>query len=170
MRFFGVIAVALFFASSQTQGQTPSPVPAAPPWAAQAEDGNWSTPSKNVAGTRFSGLDQINTGNVANLKVAATFSLGVNRGQEGVPLVAGDTLYVIAPYPNILYALDLKQPGFPLKWRYEPQPDSSAQGVACCYTVHRDGAGLPLPCRPIGDRHANSACNASGGTDRPGSL
>ena len=96
-------------------------------------------PAKNYAATRFSGLDEINTGNVKNLKVAWTFSTGVNRGQEAAPIVVGDTMYVVTPYPNILYALDLKNPGA-TRWKYEPDPASAAQGVACCDVVNRGAA------------------------------
>jgi PQQ-dependent dehydrogenase (methanol/ethanol family) len=96
-------------------------------------------PAKNYASTRYSGLDQINTGNVSNLKSAWTFSTGVNRGQEAAPLVVGSTMYVVTPYPNILYALDLNNPGA-TKWKYEPQPASAAQGVACCDVVNRGAA------------------------------
>jgi PQQ-dependent dehydrogenase (methanol/ethanol family) len=94
-------------------------------------------PAKNYASTRFSGLSEINTENVKNLKVAWTFSTGVNRGQEAAPIVVGNTMYVVTPYPNILYALDLTKPGAPLKWKYEPKPVASAQGVACCDLVNR---------------------------------
>ncbi len=46
-------------------------------------------------------------------------------------------MYVLSPYPNILYALDLTQPGAPLKWQYNPKPAAAAQGVACCDVVNR---------------------------------
>lgn len=105
----------------------------------EPEDGQWLMAGKNYANTRFSGLDQINASNVGNLKVAWTFSTGVNRGQESAPLVVGDTMYVVTPFPNILYALDLKNNGA-AKWKYEPQPDASAQGVACCDVVNRGAA------------------------------
>ncbi|HEX8500367.1 MAG TPA: methanol/ethanol family PQQ-dependent dehydrogenase [Pyrinomonadaceae bacterium] len=107
--------------------------------AAEAEDGQWLMPAKNYASTRFSGLDQINADNVKALKVAWTFSTGVNRGHEAAPLVVGDTMYVVTPYPNILYALDLKNPGA-AKWKYEPDPAAAAQGVACCDLVNRGAA------------------------------
>jgi lanthanide-dependent methanol dehydrogenase len=116
-----------------------SPRPAAAQPATQpgaAEDGQWTMPAKDFASTRYSGLDQINTDNVKDLRVAWTFSTGVNRGQEAAPLVVGDTMYVVTPYPNILYALDLKNPGS-VKWKYEPKPSSAAQGVACCDYVNR---------------------------------
>jgi lanthanide-dependent methanol dehydrogenase len=61
----------------------------------------------------------------------------VNRGQESAPIVVGDTLYIVTPYPNILYALDLKAPGGALKWQYQPNPAASSQGSACCDVVNR---------------------------------
>jgi alcohol dehydrogenase (cytochrome c) len=112
-------------------------LPTPPAAAAPAEDGQWTSPAKNAANTRFSGLDEINTGNVGRLQVAFSFSMGVDRGQESAPLVVDDTLYVVSPFPNYLYALDLTRPGAPLKWKYDPKPDGSAQGVACCDVVNR---------------------------------
>ena len=100
----------------------------------------WVIPAKNYASTRYSELSQINTGNVAALKLAWTFSTGVTRGHEAAPLVVGSTMYVVTPFPNILYALDLSQPGAPLKWKYEPHPAAAAQGVACCDVVNRGAA------------------------------
>src|SRR5215211_862379 len=110
-----------------------------PPFVPTEEDGQWTMPAKNYASTRFSGLEEINAGNVKNLKVAWTFSTGVNRGQEAAPLVVGTTMYVVTPYPNILYALDLNKPG-ETKWKYEPKPAAAAQGVACCDYVNRGAA------------------------------
>ena len=100
------------------------------------EDGQWTMPAKNFANTRYSGLDQIKIDNAKNLRVAWTFSTGVNKGQEAAPLVVGDTMYVVTPYPNILYALDLNRNGAP-KWKFEPEPASAAQRVACCDVVNR---------------------------------
>lgn len=100
------------------------------------EDGQWLAPAKNPANTRYSGLDQIKTDNVKDLRVAWTFSTGVNRGQEAAPIIAGKTMYVVTPYPNILYAIDLEKGGT-LKWSYLPEPSSASQGVACCDVVNR---------------------------------
>ena len=58
---------------------------------------------------------EINAGNVKNLKLAWTFSTGVLRGQEAAPLVVGNTMYVVTPFPNIVYALDLTKPGAPIE-------------------------------------------------------
>lgn len=105
-----------------------------------ADDGQWTMPSKDHAGTRFSALDQINAGNVGNLQLAWSFSTGMTHGHEGAPLVVGDTMYVVTPYPNHLYAIDLTQPGGQLKWTYKPQPARASQGVACCDVVNRGAA------------------------------
>jgi alcohol dehydrogenase (cytochrome c) len=105
--------------------------------AAASEDGQWTQPAKNYASTRFSGLNQITTGNVANLRLAWTFETGILRGQEAAPLVVNNTMYVVTPFPNILYALDLTKPGAPMKWVYRPRPMAAAQGVACCDLVNR---------------------------------
>jgi PQQ-dependent dehydrogenase (methanol/ethanol family) len=101
------------------------------------EDGQWTMPAKNYASTRFSGLDEIDASNVGKLKVTTTFSTGVLKGQEAGPIVVGSTMYIVTPWPNYLFALDLAKPGAPMKWKYEPPPVRAAQGVACCDVVNR---------------------------------
>ena len=105
-----------------------------------ADDGEWRMAGKDYANTRYSALDQIKAGNVATLKLAFTFSTGVTRGHEAAPIVAGNTMYIVTPFPNYLYALDLTKPGAPTKWKFEPNPNASSQGVACCDTVNRGAA------------------------------
>ena len=102
-----------------------------------ADDGQWTRPAKDFASTRFSGLTEINTTNVKNLRTIGTFSTGVLRGHEAAPLVVGTTMYIITPFPNYVYALDLTKPGLPVKWTYNPKPELAAQGVACCDVVNR---------------------------------
>ena len=80
--------------------------------------GEWQMPARDYASSRYSELAQITPANAKNLHVAWTFSTGVLRGHEGQPLVVGNTMYIITPYPNVAYAIDLTQPGFPLKWKY----------------------------------------------------
>lgn len=101
------------------------------------EDGQWMMPAKNFASTRFSGLDEITTENVSQLRVAWTFSTGVLRGHEAAPLVVASKMYLVTPFPNHLIALDLSQAGAPMLWRYEPPLQRAAQGVACCDVVNR---------------------------------
>ncbi|HEX8180025.1 MAG TPA: methanol/ethanol family PQQ-dependent dehydrogenase [Pyrinomonadaceae bacterium] len=104
---------------------------------AQPDDGQWVMPAKNYASTRFSTLDQINAANVGQLQLAWTFSTGVLRGHEAAPIVAGNTMYIVTPYPNLLYALDLTKPGSPMKWKFDPNAKAAAQGLACCDYVNR---------------------------------
>jgi len=96
----------------------------------------WVMPAGNYASQRYSTLDQINVNNVANLKVAWTFSTGVLRGHEGGPLVIGDVMYVHTPFPNVVFALDLNNNGR-IIWKYEPKQDPSVIPVMCCDTVNR---------------------------------
>jgi lanthanide-dependent methanol dehydrogenase len=103
----------------------------------QPDDGQWLMAPKNPASTRYSTLTEINTTSVRNLRPAWQFSLGTIHGAEAAPLVVNNTLYVVTPWPNDLYALDLTKPGAPMKWVYHPQPSPAAQGVACCDTVNR---------------------------------
>jgi glucose dehydrogenase len=112
---------------------TPPAAPAAP----TLPRGDWTMPAGDYASTRFSPLAQIDNRNAAQLRVEFTFSTGVDRGQEAAPLVVGDTMYVVTPFPNYLYALDLAKAGAPVKWKYDPKPDLAAQGVACCDVVNR---------------------------------
>jgi PQQ-dependent dehydrogenase (methanol/ethanol family) len=104
------------------------------------DDGLWVRAAKDYASTRYSTLAQINAGNVKGLKLAFTFSTGVEHGHEAAPLVVNNTMYIITPWPNNLYALDLTKPGAPMKWVYKPETTPSAQGVACCDVVNRGGA------------------------------
>lgn len=92
--------------------------------------------AKDYANTRYSTLNQIITDNVKELRVRWTFGTGVLRGNESAPLVVGSTMYVVTPFPNYLYALDLRQEGEML-WKYDPHPDAASQGEACCDYVNR---------------------------------
>ena len=98
--------------------------------------GNWCMQQHDYSATRYSDLDQINTTNVGNLRVAWTFSTGVLRGHEGGPLIIGDTMYVHTPFPNIVYALNLADDN-KIIWKYEPKQDPSVIPVMCCDTVNR---------------------------------
>ena len=112
---------------------------ASPPFVAAqgADDGQWTMPGKNYAATRFSTLSQITVQNAGRLRAIWNFSTGVLAGHEGQPLVVNRTMYVVTPYPNVLYAFDLTQEGYPLKWKFRPFVDPGAIGVACCDVINR---------------------------------
>ena len=105
--------------------------------AADAVPLEWPTPAGDAANTRYSALSEIRADNVAQLKVAFTFSTGTLKGQEAAPIVSTDTMYVVAPFPNKLFAIALDRPGGPARWVFDPQPSASSQGVACCDAVNR---------------------------------
>ncbi len=97
---------------------------------------NWVMQGGNYEHWNYSTLKQINAKNVKNLQPMWTFSTGVLRGHESSPLVIGDVMYLVTPYPNIVYALDLNHDG-KILWKYEPKQDSSVIAVMCCDTVNR---------------------------------
>jgi len=101
------------------------------------DDGQWTMPGKNYSATRFSTLKQITAQNVGRLHAIWNFSTGVLSGHEGQPLVVNKTMYVVTPYPDVLYAFDLTKPDYPLKWKYRPAVDPGAIGIACCDVINR---------------------------------
>src|SRR5437588_230033 len=74
------------------------------------DDGQWLRPAKDFASTRYSSLDAINTGNVAQLKLAFNYPTGLHAGHEAAPLIADNTMFVVGPYPNPVWAFDLAKP------------------------------------------------------------
>jgi lanthanide-dependent methanol dehydrogenase len=111
----------------------------------------WVSPTGDYANLRHSGLKQITGENVAKLQPAWQFSTGVLRGHEGAPIVLNnvqvvdasgktittDVMYLHTPFPNIVYALDAKDPAHQILWKYEPKQDPSVVPVMCCDTVNR---------------------------------
>jgi len=102
----------------------------------QQNPNDWVMQTGDYANHRFSRLKQITADNVGKLEPAWTFSTGVLRGHEGGPLVIGDIMYVHAPFPNTVFALDLNNEG-KIIWKYEPKQDPSVIPVMCCDTVNR---------------------------------
>src|SRR5881396_303522 len=107
------------------------------PVAAAAQRGDWPMPAKDYAATRYSDLSEITGANAGRLRPVWSFSTGVLGGHEGQPLVVDQTMYVVTPYPNVLYAFDLTREGYPLKWKYRPPVDPNALGIACCDAINR---------------------------------
>jgi PQQ-dependent dehydrogenase (methanol/ethanol family) len=119
---------------------SPSP-PGSPGRIAAPDDtGDWVRAAKDYASARYSSLTDITRDNVSQLGVKLTFSTGVAAGHEAAPLVVGGTMFIVTPWPNVLYALDLTRPGAPMKFAYRPKPLAAAKGVACCDLVNRGAA------------------------------
>ncbi|MGE0458318.1 MAG: PQQ-binding-like beta-propeller repeat protein [Bauldia sp.] len=89
-------------------------------------------PSITYNGWNYSTLDQINLDNVADLQIAWTWQIGILDSHEASPLVVGDTMYIVSPKPNYVYALDLTNNGV-IKWEFRPDMNvEEATRQACC--------------------------------------
>ena len=102
--------------------------------------GEWPMPGGDYSNSRYSELADITAANATKLQVAWAMSTGVLRGHEGQPLVIDNTMYLVTPFPNVAYAVDLATPGQPLKWRFRPENAQAAAGRACCDVVNRGAA------------------------------
>lgn len=100
-----------------------------------AKPGNWAMQAGDMFNQRYSKLKQINTKNVNKLQVAWTFSTGVLRGHEGSPLVVDGMMYMVSPFPNKVFAIDLDTQE--IIWKYEPKQDPAVIPQMCCDTVNR---------------------------------
>jgi alcohol dehydrogenase (cytochrome c) len=91
----------------------------------------WPHYGGDQANTRHSTLEQINTGNVKNLRVVWMHSLGSLESQESSPLIVGDTMYVsTSTGPKYVFALDAKTGK--QKWKYEPEMPNDYFATVCC--------------------------------------
>ena len=99
----------------------------------EGDPSQWVMPNANYAGWNYSPLDQINVDNVQTLTMAWTLQLGIQDSHEASPLVIGDTMYIVTPKPNYVYALDLAREGV-IKWEFRPEiPDlETTVRSACC--------------------------------------
>lgn len=107
------------------------------PATAMAQAGaEWTTPAGVLQGTRYSALTDITSANVGTLKEEFNYATGTKASHQGGPLVVGNVMYVVTPFPNKLIALDLTKPGTAL-WTFDPHTNGYARGVACCDVVNR---------------------------------
>jgi lanthanide-dependent methanol dehydrogenase len=80
----------------------------------------------------YTPLSEINTDNVARIKLVFSFRTGQAGGQSGAPAVAGDLLLLQTAFPHTLYALDIRQQATPVRWSFTPPSDPRAAGLTCC--------------------------------------
>jgi len=104
------------------------------------QDSDWPMPARDYANTRFSPLTDITPTNVSRLDLAFSFSTAIDKGHEAAPIVIGDTMFIVTPYPNRVIAFDLSKPGANVKWTFDPKANAKSQGVACCDVVNRGAA------------------------------
>jgi alcohol dehydrogenase (cytochrome c) len=103
---------------------------------AGTEASEWLTYGGNYANWRYSGLTDINRGNVAKLVPVWMLQTGVQGQVAASPVVADGVLYFTAAYNN-LYALDAVSGK--LRWHYEHPMPSDIR--LCCGPANR-GVGI----------------------------
>ena len=91
--------------------------------ASQGPDTDWRVTGGDPGNTRFSPLDQINTTNVARLRVAWVYHTGdLAPDQHGeiqaTPIVVDGVLYATTP---ALAAIALRAASGTLLWRFDPR-------------------------------------------------
>ena len=117
---------------------------------ATAQEIGWPSHGNDTEGTKFSSLDQVNRGNVADLELAWAWSTGEEpiplarvplTGQpvapgklQGTPLMVHDTLYMVTSY-NQVVALDPATGEE--RWRYDPKAWEWGKPLRGCGFCHR---------------------------------
>src|SRR4051812_22205135 len=80
--------------------------------------------------TGYSALAEITADNVKQLNLVFSFKLSSGSGYASTPQMAGNTLFVLTPFPHTLYALeafgDAAGSG---KWRYSPESNPHAPSL-----------------------------------------
>jgi quinohemoprotein ethanol dehydrogenase len=96
----------------------------------------WLTYGLTQAETRFSPLNQINTGSVKRLGLAWSHDVGSGGGgQEATPLVSNGTLYAITNW-SVVFAVDARTGKE--RWRWDPEVNQTAvRPKICCGVVNR---------------------------------
>ncbi|MFI5319555.1 MAG: PQQ-dependent dehydrogenase, methanol/ethanol family [Myxococcota bacterium] len=102
--------------------------------AAASEPQSWLTYGGSYAEQRWSTLEKINAGNVAQLGLAFSYDTHTTRGLEATPIVVGGVLYTTGSW-SIVYAVDAKT-GKEI-WRYDPKVPGETGPKACCDVVNR---------------------------------
>ena len=104
---------------------------------ADAEPQNWLSTGRGYDETRFSPLDQINGDNVGRLRLAWSYDLDTDRGQEATPLAVDGKLFTTTAWSKV-QAFDAASGR--LLWQFDPKVPGTAAVKACCDVVNRGAA------------------------------
>jgi alcohol dehydrogenase (cytochrome c) len=116
---------------------------------AASEKGNWLLHHGGYSSQRFSTLNEINAGNVKNLKVAWTMALGgvegggiwSHGGLEGTPIIEDGFMYVTDGWGTV-YKIDAHGGMGKLVWKMNPKTDHDWAGAVACCGVDNRGVAL----------------------------
>ena len=119
----------------------------------EAEPENWINHHGNYEAHRFSGLREINTDNVGDLKVAFTYAMGSAQGGgtdpvvfpfsglEGTPLAEDGFLYLTTGW-GVVTKLDVRG-GKPVTvWKSDPEADKDWGPSVLCCGINNRGVAL----------------------------
>ena len=96
----------------------------------------WLQYRRTNDGQGYSPLKQITPLNVKNLTPIWSFSTGLTKGHEGVPVYHDGVLIITASY-NVVFGLDARSGKF--LWRYDRDLPDKALSVVCCDVVNKGG-------------------------------
>ena len=85
-------------------------------------------PARTTAATRYSGLAQITPANAKQAAAGVDLLDRRPRGPRGAAARGQEHDVRGHAVPNVLYAFDLTQEGYPLKWKYRPAVSPNAIG------------------------------------------
>ncbi|MGB0954493.1 MAG: PQQ-dependent dehydrogenase, methanol/ethanol family [Panacagrimonas sp.] len=102
--------------------------------AADSEPGAWMSHGRTYDEQRFSPLKKINDQNVADLGLAWSYRLDVDRGTEATPIVVDGVMYATGAL-SIVYALNPVTGE--LLWKFDPKVPAAIGGKGCCDVVNR---------------------------------
>src|SRR6266853_658168 len=117
---------------------------------ADREPQNWLLHHQNYQGHRFSALKEIDTGTVANLRLAFTVGLGglqaggryANGNLEATPLVDDGIMYIPDGW-GAVYAIDVRSDRKgEIKWKFDPGVDRVWAGDVACCGINNRGVAL----------------------------
>jgi PQQ-dependent dehydrogenase (methanol/ethanol family) len=100
----------------------------------RADAGEWLNYGRTYDEQRFSPLDKVNRGNVAQLGLAWFAEFDTDRGQEATPLMVDGVLYTTTAWSKV-YAFDARTGE--KKWSYDPKVPGDRGFSACCDVVNR---------------------------------
>jgi alcohol dehydrogenase (cytochrome c) len=166
-----LLAFILFFAITlQTLAQYPLVkdfVPVTDEILKDPSPNDWLMFSRTYDAQRFSPLDQINKGNVSQLRLAWSREMGTSGSQESVPIVYRGVMYTFHPGATI-QALDATNGA--LIWEYKRAGSSRTKGLAIyedlVYFTTPDGALVALEARD-GRVRWETPVGAAAGTSGP---
>jgi PQQ-dependent dehydrogenase (methanol/ethanol family) len=79
---------------------------------------------------QYGAAGEVRPDNVGRLILRRAIAIDQRGGYAGAPVVDGDRLFVVAPFPHTVLAIDLSAADTAELWHYSPRPNGVASGLA----------------------------------------